>query len=115
MRLPFGLPRGKRSVCSIERDASADIQPSFKDDTNIVPIPPREPTFSNRVKIVERDVEGYRKKAESICMHQGARSANVVSHNAYFLTATKEQQAIYRLLDHLQSNPRYVAALGLAL
>jgi hypothetical protein len=41
----------------------ADIKPSFKDDTDIVPIPPEEAAFSNCEKVVERDVEVYRKKA----------------------------------------------------
>ena len=45
------------------RDTLADIKPSFKDDTNIVPTPPREPTFSDCEKVVERDVEVYRKEA----------------------------------------------------
>jgi hypothetical protein len=65
MPMPFG-PRGERSVCLIEGDALADVKPSFKDDTNIVPMPPRELASSNCEKVVERDVEVYRKKAESI-------------------------------------------------
>jgi hypothetical protein len=65
MPMPFG-PRGERSVCLIEGDALADIKPSFNDDTNIVPMPPRELASSNCEKVVERDVEVYRKKAESI-------------------------------------------------
>jgi len=52
--------------CLIEGDALADIKPSFKDGTNIVPMPPRELASSNCEKVVERDVEVYRKKAESI-------------------------------------------------
>ena len=47
-------------------------------------------------------------------MHYGVRSANVVSHNAQFSAAFKEQQAIGGMSDHVQSN-RYVAALALAL
>ena len=92
----------------------ADIKPSFKDDTNIVPTPPRESAFSDCEKVVERDVEVYRKEAQSICMHYGVRSANVVSHNAQFSAAFKEQQAICGMFDHVQSN-RYVAALALVL
>ena len=53
-------------ACFVNRDALADIKPSFKDDTNIVPIPPLESAFSNCEKVVERDVEVYRKEAESI-------------------------------------------------
>jgi hypothetical protein len=51
------------SACLVSRDALADIKPSFKDDTNIVPTPPREPAFSDCEKVVERDVEVYRKEA----------------------------------------------------
>jgi hypothetical protein len=40
--------------------------------------------------------------------------ANVVSHNAQFAAAFKEQQAICGMLDHAQSD-RYVAALALVL
>jgi hypothetical protein len=40
-------------------------------------------------------------------MHYGVRSANVVSNNAQFSAAFKEQQAICGMLDHVQSN-RYV-------
>jgi hypothetical protein len=40
-------------------------------------------------------------------MHYGVRSANVVSYNAQFSTAVKEQQAICGMFDHVQSN-RYV-------
>ena len=47
-------------------------------------------------------------------MHQGASSANVVSLNAQFAAAFKEQQAICGMFDHVQSN-RYVAALALVL
>jgi hypothetical protein len=44
-------------------------------------------------------------------MHYGVRSANVVSNNAQFSAAFKEQQAICRMFDHVQSNQR-VAALA---
>jgi hypothetical protein len=60
---------GEKSVRLIEHDTLANIKPSFKDDTNIVPTPPRESASSNCEKIVERDVEVYRKEAQSICMH----------------------------------------------
>jgi len=40
----------------------AYIKPSFKDDTDIVPISPLEPAFSDREKFVKRDVEVDRKK-----------------------------------------------------
>ena len=55
----------------------------------------------------------YREETQSISMHYGLRSANVVSHNAQFSAVTKEQQAIHAMFDHGQSNPRYVAALDL--
>jgi hypothetical protein len=102
------------SPCLVNRDLLADIKPSFENDTNIVPIPPEQSAFSNCEKAVERDVEAYRKKAQSICMHLGVRSANVVCYNAQFLAAFKEQQAICGMFDHRQSNP-YVAALALVL
>ena len=103
MSLPFWPFVGERSLYLIEGDAAADIKPSFKDDTNIVPMPPRELASSNCEKVVERDVEVYRKKDESICMHYGVRSANVVSNNPQFSAAFKEQQAICGMFDHVQS------------
>jgi hypothetical protein len=50
----------------VSRDTLADINPSFKDDTNIVPMPPEQSAFSNGEKVIERDEEAYRKKAQSI-------------------------------------------------
>jgi hypothetical protein len=93
------------SSCLVNRDTLADINPSFENDTNIVPMPPEKSAFSNCEKVVERDVEVYRKKAQSICMHLGVRSANVVSYNAQFSATIKEQQAICKMFDHRQSNP----------
>ena len=86
-------------------DTLGDIDPAFESDANIVPTPPEQSAFSNREKVVERDVEMYRKKAQSICMHLGVRSANVISYNAQFSPTIKEQQAIRRMFDHRQSNP----------
>ena len=40
-----------------------NIKPSFKDDANIVSTPPRELAFSDCEKVVEHDVEVYRKEA----------------------------------------------------
>ena len=51
------------SACLVERDTLADIKPSFENDTNIVSMPPGESAFSNCEKVVERDVEVYRKEA----------------------------------------------------
>jgi hypothetical protein len=85
----------------VSRDTLADIKPSFENDTNIVPTPPEQSAFSNCEKVVERDVEMYRKKAQSKCMHYGVRSANVVSYNAQFPAAIKEQQAICGMFDHV--------------
>ena len=51
------------SAFLLNRDTLADIKPSFENDTNIVPMPPEEAAFSNCEKVVERDVEVYRKKA----------------------------------------------------
>jgi hypothetical protein len=47
-------------------------------------------------------------------MHYGVRSADVVSYNAQFSAAIKEQQAICGMFVHRQSDP-YVAALALVL
>jgi hypothetical protein len=47
----------------VNRDTLADIKPSFENDTDVVPMPPEEAAFSNCEKVVERDVEAYRKKA----------------------------------------------------
>jgi hypothetical protein len=101
-RMPLhpGLPGGERSVRLIECDTLADVKPSFKNDTDIVPIPPRQSAFSNREKVIKRDVERYRNETQSIRMHQGVHSANVVSHNAQFSAAIKEQQAIHGMFDH---------------
>jgi hypothetical protein len=44
-------------------DTPADIKPSFEDNPDIVPPPPRQSAFSNREKAVESDVEIYRKEA----------------------------------------------------
>jgi hypothetical protein len=102
------------SSCLVARDTLADINPSFENDTNIVPMPPKKAAFCNCEKAVKRDVEVYRKKAQSVCMHLGVRSANVVSLNAQFSATIKEQQANCRMFDHRQSNS-YVAALALVL
>ena len=100
--------------CLVNRDTLGDINPSLENDANIVPKPPKKAAFCNCEKVVERDVEVYRKKAQSVCTHLGVRSAYVVSYNAQFSTTVKEQQAIRRMFDHRQSNP-YVAALALVL
>ena len=97
--------------CLVSRDALGNINPSFERDANIVPIPPEQSAFSNCEKVVERDVEVYRKKAQSICMHLGVRSANVVSYNAQFSATIKEQQAICRMFDHgnpIRTLPRWL-------
>jgi hypothetical protein len=52
-----------RQSGGLRRMRTADIKPSFENDTNIVPVPPEEAAFSNCEKVVERDVEVYRKKA----------------------------------------------------
>ena len=98
----------------VSRNTLGDIDPAFENDANIVPIPPEQSTLSNREKVIERDEEVYRKKAQSICMYYGVRLADIVSHNAQFSATIKKQQAICRMFDHRQSNP-YVAALALVL
>jgi hypothetical protein len=47
----------------VAHNALADIKPSYENDTNIVPKPPREAAFSNSEKVVERNVEMYRNEA----------------------------------------------------
>ncbi len=84
----------------------------LKNNTDIVAIPPQQSAFCNCEKVVDRDVEAYREKAQSICMHLGIRLGDVVSHNAQFSATFKEQQTICGMLDHRQSNP-CVAALAL--
>jgi hypothetical protein len=51
------------NACLDSRDTLANIKPSFENDTNIVPVPPEKSAFSNCEKVVERDVEVYRKEA----------------------------------------------------
>jgi hypothetical protein len=42
------------------------INPAFENDANVVSPSPREAAFSNREKIVERNVKIYRKKSQSV-------------------------------------------------
>ena len=93
------------SSCLVSRDTLVDINPTFENDANIVPMPPDQSGFSNCEKVVERDVKVDRKKAQSICMHLGVRSANVVSYDALFSTTIEEQQSFSAMFDHRQSNP----------
>jgi hypothetical protein len=55
-----------RTLAVVEHFTLRDIKPSFKDDTNVVPISPCKSAFSNGEKAVESDVKVYRKEAESI-------------------------------------------------
>jgi hypothetical protein len=91
-----------------------DVNPSFKGDTDIIPTPPEQPALSNREKVIEGDVEIYWKKAQSVCVHYGARPAYVVSLNAESPATIIKQQASYGMFDHvaLQS---VLAALALVL
>ena len=45
-------------------------------------------------------------------MQHGAGSAHVVSYNAQFSAAFKEQQTFHVMFDHRPSNPRYVGRAG---
>jgi hypothetical protein len=47
-------------------DTLADINPTLELDTNIVPTPPEQSASCYCEKLVERDVEVYREKAQSI-------------------------------------------------
>jgi hypothetical protein len=62
-RHPFDGPRQRTASRLVSRDTLANIKPSFENDTNIVTIPPEQSAFSNCEKVVERDVEMYRKEA----------------------------------------------------
>ena len=76
--------------------------------------PTEKSAFCNCEKAIEREVEIYRKKAQSVGVHHGVRPANVVSLNAQFAANVKEQQASDGMLDQvaLQS---VLAALAFAL
>ena len=79
------------SSCLVSRDTLVDIDPSFESDTHIVLMPPDQSASSNCVKVVECDVEVYRKKAQSICVNNGASLADVGSLDAQFWAAFKKQ------------------------
>jgi hypothetical protein len=49
-----------------KRDALIGINPSFKNDTNIVMVPPNEAASANGDKVIEGDVELSRKKSQSV-------------------------------------------------
>jgi hypothetical protein len=90
------------------------IHPTFENDTYVVLPSPSEVAFANCEKVVERDVEIYRKKSQSIRMQSSASRTDIVADaDAHF--SPKEQQSFDLLSAHLQSNPRYVAALALVL
>ena len=105
------LPRQRDSLLGRPRYAGG-YQSNVRTRHQIVPIPPEQSAFSNREKAVERDVEVYRKKAQSIYMYFRVRSADVVSYNANFPPTGKEQQAFGRMFDHRQSNRRIALALS---
>ena len=74
-----------RDVSAIfDHETPANIQPSFKSDTDVVPPSPYEPTFCNCKKAVQRDVEVYWKKTQPISVDLGVCPANAVSRNAQF-------------------------------
>jgi hypothetical protein len=59
--------------CLVNRDTLVDINPTFESDTKFVPTPPEQSAFSNCEKVVKRDVEVNREKAQSICMNLRVR------------------------------------------
>jgi hypothetical protein len=63
------------------------------------------------MKSVERDVEVYRKKPESICMHSGVRPANPVGDNGQ-VSAFKKQQAVGGMFVHVRPSVRCRAGFG---
>jgi hypothetical protein len=50
----------------LRRNTLMSIDPCFECDTNVVPVPPIEAAFADCEKVVERDVEIYRKKPQSV-------------------------------------------------
>ena len=88
------------SSCLVNRDTLVDINPTFESDTKFVPTPPEQSAFSNCEKVVKRDVEVNREKAQSICMNLRGRSGDVVSYNAPFSTTIKEQQSFCIMFYH---------------
>jgi hypothetical protein len=85
----------------IERHSLADIDPSFKGDTDIIPAPPEQPAFCNREKIIEREVEIYWKQTEFVCVYHGIGLAKFISPNAQFAANIEEQQTSYGMFDHV--------------
>ena len=73
-----GDPRNRQPRL-VNRETLADINPAFESDADIVQMPPEQSAFCNGEKVIERDEEVYRNEAQSICMHSGVRSANVIS------------------------------------
>lgn len=49
-----------------KRNTLMGIDPCFENDTNVVLVSPNEAAFADREKVVERDVEIYRKKSQSV-------------------------------------------------
>jgi hypothetical protein len=69
------------------------INPTFENDTYVVLPSPSEVAFANCEKVVERDVEIYRKKSQSIRMQPSASRTDIVADaGAHF--SPKEQQSI---------------------
>ena len=91
------------SSCLVSRDTLADIDPYFRKRHQYRPDTSKAVGVSNCEKVIERDVEAYREKSQSFCVHLGARSADVVSYNAQFAAMVAEQHALDGMFDHRQS------------
>lgn len=62
----IAIGTSERSVRLVKGDTLMDINPSFENDSHVVPSPRNETAFANCEKVVERDVEIYRKKSQSV-------------------------------------------------
>jgi hypothetical protein len=55
-----------RRFAGIQRDVRSNVDPSFENDTDMIPAPPGQLTSANRSKVIERDEKIRRKKPEFI-------------------------------------------------
>jgi hypothetical protein len=55
-----------RRFPGIQRDVRSNVDPSFENDTDMIPAPPGQLASANRSKVIERDEKIRRKKPEFI-------------------------------------------------
>jgi hypothetical protein len=69
------------------------VNPSLKNDANVVLPTPSDAAFADCEKIVERDVKLYRKKSQFVGMQSSASFADLVAEaSAHF--PVKKQQSV---------------------